>query len=179
MFVSAAVVVVFTLNLVAPAFSQEYSDDYNSPYQQNLRRQEYAAGERERQRQHGESDSGNAIGDALGWMIILGFACAAFCPRDSASNGEGSPRAGDKGSSRRPSRAPEPTFRVISVPSWDVLNMRSGPGERHDLVGEIPYRGSGIVVDRCVRNSAGTPWCVANYRGRTGWVSARYITPEG
>jgi uncharacterized protein YraI len=51
-----------------------------------------------------------------------------------------------------------------------ALNMRTGPGTGYARVAVIP--GGGAVQ---VYNCSGS-WCNVNWRGRVGWVSARYLS---
>ena len=63
------------------------------------------------------------------------------------------------------------TYRVRNVPSWDRLNVRSGPGVRNDIVGTISATGSGIqCVGPCQKN-----WCRIDWRGMVGWVNMRFL----
>jgi uncharacterized protein YraI len=50
------------------------------------------------------------------------------------------------------------------------LNMRTGPGTGFGRITVIPV-GAAVRVYACPRN-----WCHISYRGREGYVSARYIT---
>lgn len=52
------------------------------------------------------------------------------------------------------------------------LNMRAGPGTGFHRVGVIPARRA-VRVYRC---SSRSRWCRVGYRGRTGWVSSRYLS---
>ncbi|TVR10844.1 MAG: hypothetical protein EA385_02560 [Salinarimonadaceae bacterium] len=51
------------------------------------------------------------------------------------------------------------------------LNMRAGPSTRHHVL-RVLRAGSHVDVLRC---AAGRSWCEVYHRGRTGWVSARYL----
>ncbi|HRY07609.1 MAG TPA: SH3 domain-containing protein [Hyphomicrobiaceae bacterium] len=63
------------------------------------------------------------------------------------------------------------SYRVRNVPSWDRLNVRSGPGADNDIVGTISAIGSGILcTGPCKRN-----WCRIDWRGLVGWVNMRYL----
>ena len=65
-------------------------------------------------------------------------------------------------------------FRVVDVTSWDVLNMRAGPGTRYRIVDTIPHDGSGIE-----NLAAGVGnWMRVRYAGRIGWVNSRYLTAD-
>ena len=63
------------------------------------------------------------------------------------------------------------TWKVVNVASYDVLNIRSGPGARYSKVGAIPA-GSGCVIKtgQCRKN-----WCRVSYIDQKGWVSLRYL----
>ena len=66
---------------------------------------------------------------------------------------------------------------VISVPSYDVLNMRRWPAYYSAKVGEIPHYAGGIRVQRCVVRPHGSSsdWCKVRFHGSWGWVNSRYI----
>ncbi|MGP9821650.1 SH3 domain-containing protein [Salinarimonas sp. NSM] len=49
------------------------------------------------------------------------------------------------------------------------LNLRAGPGTNYQVLGTMP---GGVVVD--VEGCRGS-WCRVDYRGRSGWASARYL----
>ncbi|WP_081910097.1 SH3 domain-containing protein [Thermopetrobacter sp. TC1] len=63
---------------------------------------------------------------------------------------------------------------VVNVPSWDVLNMRAGPGVRHRIVGAIPPDACGVRITWPCRGR----WCKVRWRGREGFVHMRYISEE-
>ncbi len=54
------------------------------------------------------------------------------------------------------------------------LNMRAGPGTGHRVILTIP-QGRSVPVFGCTE---GYRWCETAYRGRNGWVSARYLDGE-
>ncbi|MEM6762812.1 MAG: SH3 domain-containing protein [Pseudomonadota bacterium] len=67
----------------------------------------------------------------------------------------------------------ELTQRVVGVESWDVLNMRSGPGVRYQIVGELEPGAAPITILDCVHPPR---WCkVRGPFGQSGWVNMRYI----
>jgi hypothetical protein len=69
---------------------------------------------------------------------------------------------------------PEPTFRVVGVPDYDVLNMRSGPSADDALVGTISPNGRGIrLTGRCRLE-----WCVFTHKGIQGWINRYYLSIE-
>ncbi|WP_372425504.1 SH3 domain-containing protein [Salinarimonas chemoclinalis] len=49
------------------------------------------------------------------------------------------------------------------------LNLRAGPGTNFQVIATMP---GGVVVD--VEGCRGS-WCRVDYRGRSGWASARYL----
>jgi uncharacterized protein YraI len=65
-------------------------------------------------------------------------------------------------------------FRVVGVNRPDVLNIRSGPSARHDIVGTIPPGAGGIAgLGQCQGG-----WCLIRFGSIEGWVNARYIAPD-
>ena len=51
------------------------------------------------------------------------------------------------------------------------LNIRSGPGPEHAVVGYIPANGQ-IAVAGCIEGSL---WCRVSYRGQFGWAYSQYL----
>jgi hypothetical protein len=65
-------------------------------------------------------------------------------------------------------------FRVAGVDAADVLNIRRGPSQDDESVGEIPSTGHGIIiVGRCLDD-----WCPIKHGGLTGWVNRYYLAEE-
>jgi hypothetical protein len=83
--------------------------------------------------------------------------------------------------------APEPDFadglaggpdfwRVAGLPANDTLNVRSGPGASHGIVGELAD--GDVVANRGCEMAGGSKWCrieAGNEQRFTGWVSGRYL----
>lgn len=63
------------------------------------------------------------------------------------------------------------TYRVRGVADWDMLNIRSGPSSRRQIVGAIPPHGSGV---HCLGPCSGN-WCRISWRGIIGWTNMRYL----
>jgi uncharacterized protein YraI len=66
------------------------------------------------------------------------------------------------------------TFRILDNVSQGILNVRKGPGARHEVVVAIPKGASDVSVGRCrMPDDGGTiAWCEVEWRGRAGWASA-------
>ena len=66
------------------------------------------------------------------------------------------------------------SFRVAGVGPADVLNVRDGPSEDDDAVGEIPPTARGItIVGSCLDD-----WCPIKHRDVTGWVNRYYLSED-
>ena len=52
------------------------------------------------------------------------------------------------------------------------LNIRSGPGPEHAVIGYIPANGQTSVAG-CIQGSL---WCRVSYQGKTGWAYSQYLT---
>jgi len=67
-------------------------------------------------------------------------------------------------------------FRVASDVSEGILNMRNGPGRRHEVVTSIPAGSDNVQqVGSCVESDDGASrhrWCNVEWNGRVGWVSS-------
>ena len=71
------------------------------------------------------------------------------------------------------------TFRVPADISAGHLNIRSGPGANHGLLGAIPA-GQTVIASRCVKRDdgiAGADWCMVSWNGITGWASQVGLMP--
>ncbi|MEM7302078.1 MAG: hypothetical protein AAF468_13420 [Pseudomonadota bacterium] len=64
---------------------------------------------------------------------------------------------------------------VISVESWDQLNMRKWPAAHSQKVGAIPHYGSGFYIQRCIAKPGTSDWCKVYYQGQWGWVNKRFL----
>ena len=59
------------------------------------------------------------------------------------------------------------------------MNVRTGPGTNHGLIGAIPA-GQTVRASRCVGRDdgiAGADWCLVAWNGLTGWVSRVGLMP--
>lgn len=63
-------------------------------------------------------------------------------------------------------------MQVVGVAAGDTLNVRSGPGAKFADIGDIARNGAVNVLGY---NTAGT-WAKIQYRGKIGWVSAKYLS---
>lgn len=69
---------------------------------------------------------------------------------------------------------PRMTYKVRGVDEDDVLNVRRGPSEQHQLVASIPATGRRVeVTGRCEKD-----WCPVRYGAVTGWVHSYYLAEE-
>jgi hypothetical protein len=69
-------------------------------------------------------------------------------------------------------------FAVAGVASDDVLNVRSGPGVGHDVVGTIPYYGFDVSVHAGGQEVDGSWWVPVEYQGLAGWVNNNYLARQ-
>lgn len=72
-----------------------------------------------------------------------------------------------------------PLFRVVNVSADDHLNVRSGTGVNHPVVGRIPHdgmhveiRGSGQLVNESL-------WIPVRFEQISGWVNGRFLMEQG
>jgi uncharacterized protein YraI len=65
-------------------------------------------------------------------------------------------------------------FAQSSATATVDLNIRSGPGPSHQVVGVISADES-VTVEGCLE---GSRWCRIAYDGREGWVYSEYLTAE-
>ena len=69
-------------------------------------------------------------------------------------------------------------FAVVNVASDDVLNVRSGPGVDHPIVGTIPYHGLGVRVYTGGQEVTGSWWVPVEHEGVTGWANSNYLARQ-
>ena len=61
---------------------------------------------------------------------------------------------------------------VINVPSWDMLNIRSGPSTTAQIISRKPYGSCGItVVENCRAQ-----WCPVEDGHMRGWANRRFLS---
>ncbi|HEY8923209.1 MAG TPA: hypothetical protein VIU64_02440 [Polyangia bacterium] len=94
-------------------------------------------------------------------------------PAPSPPLGPANPHAG---------KAAGPRFAVHGVDASDVLNVRSGPSPKHDLVGTIPADARGIAAVGPRRQIGPSVWREVSYQGMggwvRGWVNDRFLVEE-
>lgn len=64
-------------------------------------------------------------------------------------------------------------YNVSAVAENDTLNVRSGPGTAHEVIGELPPNATDIEV---VDINAEGDWGLINLHEQSGWVAMRYMT---
>jgi uncharacterized protein YraI len=70
-------------------------------------------------------------------------------------------------------------FTVPADVSAGHMNVRTGPGTNHSLIGSVPA-GATVASERCVPRDdgiRGADWCFVNYGGLRGWVSQAGLMP--
>jgi hypothetical protein len=69
-------------------------------------------------------------------------------------------------------------FAVAGVAGDDVLNVRSGPGVGHGVVGTIPYYGLDVSVHAGGQEIDGSWWVPVEYGGVSGWANNAYLARQ-
>jgi hypothetical protein len=68
-------------------------------------------------------------------------------------------------------------YRVVNVPSWDVLNVRKWPSPRSAIVMALSSETYAIIS---ARGACRAGWCPVNvtseFGTKRGWIKARYLT---
>jgi Bacterial SH3 domain len=70
-------------------------------------------------------------------------------------------------------------FTIPTSVSEGHMNVRSGPGANHGLIGAIPG-GQTVSASRCVPRDdgiRGADWCLVTWNGMRGWVSQAGLMP--
>lgn len=80
-------------------------------------------------------------------------------------------------------QAPRPAegrlrFAVRGVAPDDVLNIRSGPSPRYDVIGTIPPDATGVMSAGARRQVGQSIWREVTYAGVRGWVNDRFLVEE-
>ena len=65
-------------------------------------------------------------------------------------------------------------YDVTRVASNDTLNIRSGPGTRYPIIGELAHDATRIEV---IRRDPATGWGLVNTAERSGWLSLSFMRP--
>jgi uncharacterized protein YraI len=65
-------------------------------------------------------------------------------------------------------------FAQSAVQATTDLNVRSGPGPQHEVLGVIGA-GESATLDGCLE---GSKWCVVAFNGGQGWVYSDYLTGD-
>jgi hypothetical protein len=69
-------------------------------------------------------------------------------------------------------------FSIRGVDRADVLWMRSGPGPKNPVVGQIPPDATGVVGTGAREKVGPGEWREVTYTGVRGWVNARFLIEE-
>jgi len=69
-------------------------------------------------------------------------------------------------------------FAVVNVRSNDVLNVRSGPGVEHAVVGTIPYYGVEVAVFAGGQQVAESWWVPVEYQDVSGWANSGFLARQ-
>lgn len=75
---------------------------------------------------------------------------------------------------KKPVNAGFSAYRIKRDVSQGILNMRTGPGQRHSLVIPIPA-GANVMIGPCRRPDDGISrydWCEVSWNNHSGWVSS-------
>ncbi len=64
---------------------------------------------------------------------------------------------------------------VVVIPAGSVVNVRSGPGVQHAVLGQLVSRQRMPIIGR----NAEQTWWQIRYGGRAAWVSSRFVDTEG
>jgi len=71
------------------------------------------------------------------------------------------------------------SYRVVDIRSDDTLSVRVDAGISYRKIDDLSYNTRDIKVIRCKLAYNGREWCKVRHPSiYSGWVSARYITPQ-
>lgn len=124
-----------------------------------------------------ENTGGESVVDEMFGWVLWGIIKECGRRADCLGNEAREPRASVAQPPPDLSRPVPPAWRVNGVSSWDTLNMRDNPAGKI-IIGEIPANGRGIRIRECRQSPSRGLWCFAEYAGRQGWVSAKYLLPD-
>jgi hypothetical protein len=78
-----------------------------------------------------------------------------------------------------PKAPPPTTYRILPNASGGIQNMRSGPATKYPIVVAVPAGSTGITISGCQKAEDATrPWCAANWKTYSGWISSCCIVDE-
>jgi hypothetical protein len=78
-------------------------------------------------------------------------------------------------------RAEPRSYRIKPDVSSGYLNMRSGPGQNHQVVAAIPAGSDGVMLDSCrppEDDKSRGEWCRVTWRDHSGWISRSGMVEE-
>jgi TPM domain/TIR domain len=79
----------------------------------------------------------------------------------------------------QPQTPPPTTYRILPNVSGGVQNLRTGPATKYPIVVAVPAGSTGITISGCQKSEDATrPWCAANWRSYSGWISSCCIVDE-
>lgn len=108
-------------------------------------------------------------------VIVVGVLSWALGDREAGTSRDNS-QTPTTSSATRPSTIPttnsSPQIRRSLFVTGDVVNVRSGPGVSYQRIGQLK-RGASV---REVETHTG--WSRIEFKGRIGWMSAKYLSPE-
>lgn len=125
------------------------------------------------------SDVIATIEPGSGNVRVTGLCNGDWCPVQSGNNNGWVHRyfiAPSGAIQPQTQRAPQNpiTYRVVGVPSSDVLNIRRIADGDSEIVATIPPSGTRIRLTGYCRRE----WCPVSYGRSNGWVNRQYLTLE-
>jgi len=99
--------------------------------------------------------------------LIIFISAAALVVSVSLSHGQG---------------VPPGTYSIAQNVSEGIQNMRSGPGQGHQIIVAIPAGATGVELEYCRRpddGRSGFDWCKVKWRQYSGWVSSCCLVHAG
>jgi uncharacterized protein YraI len=69
-------------------------------------------------------------------------------------------------------------YAVAFLADGEILNVRSGPGVTHDILGSLPANAHNLLATGARETIDGVTWIELNLEVGAGWVSGAYLTEE-
>jgi hypothetical protein len=70
-------------------------------------------------------------------------------------------------------------YRVVNVPTWDVLNVRKRPSPSSAIVTALSSETYAIISGRGACGSGWCPVAVSDENGtKRGWIKGKYLAPS-
>ncbi|WP_305989726.1 SH3 domain-containing protein [Roseibium sp. MMSF_3544] len=122
----------------------------------------------------GEHYKGHVIQTSNGQWELLSMWVKPICGRGENVNGVCTTAAAPPAVFLTPGASPIATGMCVNVKADDMLNVRAGPGTRHQIVGSLAPGDCTVELSNICEGN----WCQIRTRQISGWVNTRYLASD-